>query len=277
MRECEYCGKTFEPYSKRNRFCSDECCYAWHGEHRNKLHTFVCQYCGKTYSTAYENRNQYCSRECAFAHKHEIKEQHARDKAAGIGSVCEIHLCQCKECGRPFYARRKGKTLCSRECALARGRRAFAVYASKNANKQYVCCICGEAFEAPYGDKRRVTCSNECSQEQARRQGAKASAMRRARKYGNGKVESIAPRAVFERDHWVCGICGGKVDGKLKAPDPYSASLDHIVALAAGGTHTWDNVQCAHLICNMRKHDRGMNALDRQSFFRKIATASDSQ
>ena len=35
-----------------------------------------------------------------------------------------------------------------------------------------------------------------------------------------------------------------------------SASLDHIVPLSQGGTHTLGNVQLAHLVCNERKHDR---------------------
>ena len=46
-----------------------------------------------------------------------------------------------------------------------------------------------------------------------------------------------------------------KVDKDLMWPDPMSASLDHIVPLSRGGTHTLDNVQLAHLACNERKHN----------------------
>ena len=35
----------------------------------------------------------------------------------------------------------------------------------------------------------------------------------------------------------------------------YSPTVDHIIALKNGGTHTWDNVQCAHAICNSNKRD----------------------
>ena len=32
-----------------------------------------------------------------------------------------------------------------------------------------------------------------------------------------------------------------------------SVSLDHVVPLSRGGSHTLGNVRCAHLICNIRK------------------------
>lgn len=67
------------------------------------------------------------------------------------------------------------------------------------------------------------------------------------------EVESFRNVDVFERDGWVCGICGGDVDRDLVWPDHMSASLDHIVPVSKGGTHTLDNVQCSHFICNSLK------------------------
>lgn len=53
-----------------------------------------------------------------------------------------------------------------------------------------------------------------------------------------------------------CGICDGPMDGDLKRPDPMSKSVDHIVPLSRGGTHTQDNLQWTHLRCNLRKGAR---------------------
>lgn len=78
---------------------------------------------------------------------------------------------------------------------------------------------------------------------------------RRALKKTNGDVDSFDNFDVFDRDGWVCGICGEPVDKALQWPDPMSVSLDHIVPLSKGGSHTLDNVQCAHLCCNMSKRD----------------------
>lgn len=51
----------------------------------------------------------------------------------------------------------------------------------------------------------------------------------------------------------ICGICKSSMDRSLPWPDPMSKSIDHIVPLSQGGTHTRDNLQWAHLVCNIRK------------------------
>jgi hypothetical protein len=79
---------------------------------------------------------------------------------------------------------------------------------------------------------------------------------RKVRITGNGPVESFKDREIFERDNWVCGLCGEPVDPDLRHPDPQSASLDHRKPIVKGGGHTRANVQLAHLRCNFRKRDR---------------------
>jgi 5-methylcytosine-specific restriction endonuclease McrA len=54
----------------------------------------------------------------------------------------------------------------------------------------------------------------------------------------------------------MCGICLQPVNPKLVSPDLMRVSLDHVIPLSRGGGHTFDNVQCAHLICNIRKSNR---------------------
>jgi 5-methylcytosine-specific restriction endonuclease McrA len=68
--------------------------------------------------------------------------------------------------------------------------------------------------------------------------------------------ENINRMAVFERDDWTCGICHEPVDRTLKYPDPGFASIDHIIPVSRGGSHTYDNVWCAHLRCNLSKRDK---------------------
>lgn len=51
----------------------------------------------------------------------------------------------------------------------------------------------------------------------------------------------------------VCGICGQEINPLLAYPDPMSKSVDHITPLARGGSHTQDNLQYTHLVCNLRK------------------------
>jgi len=60
---------------------------------------------------------------------------------------------------------------------------------------------------------------------------------------------------VFERDGWICGICGLPVDKQLVFPDPKSAALDHKIPVSRGGPNLLSNVQCSHLSCNCSKRD----------------------
>lgn len=76
----------------------------------------------------------------------------------------------------------------------------------------------------------------------------KGSAKRRSR-LESVMVEYVDRRIVFERDGWMCGLCGLQV---AKA----DASIDHIVPIAKGGDHTYKNVQIAHLKCNLSKGAR---------------------
>lgn len=68
--------------------------------------------------------------------------------------------------------------------------------------------------------------------------------------------ERIDPRAIYDRDHWVCHICGLPVPKDVPAPHNLSAALDHVAPLAGGGHHVSANVACSHRLCNTVKRDR---------------------
>ena len=79
---------------------------------------------------------------------------------------------------------------------------------------------------------------------------------RRALPLMNGPVESFLDVEIFDRDGWVCQLCEMPIDSELKFPDPSSVSLDHVVPLSGGGCHVRENVQAAHLKCNVAKGAR---------------------
>lgn len=58
---------------------------------------------------------------------------------------------------------------------------------------------------------------------------------------------------VFERDRWVCYICGLKIDPEAKFPDPKSATIDHVFPLALGGKDRSNNVRTCCWSCNNSK------------------------
>lgn len=90
-----------------------------------------------------------------------------------------------------------------------------------------------------------------------------AKAKRKAIMRGALRVaDRIDPIAVFERDGWRCHICKAKTRKRLRGTwEPKAPELDHIIPLAAGGTHTWDNVACACRRCNGIKSDKPLGQL----------------
>lgn len=73
-----------------------------------------------------------------------------------------------------------------------------------------------------------------------------------ARKLGNG-WEKYDRLAVYERDGGICCLCDEHVDITIRWPDPLSFSIDHIIPVSKGGADMLNNVQTAHLCCNISK------------------------
>ena len=83
---------------------------------------------------------------------------------------------------------------------------------------------------------------------------------KRAERYGCAEFDkTISLKELIKRDDGICQICGKPTDkdditnGHIGRMYP---TLDHIIPLSKGGTHTWDNVQLAHMSCNAGKCDR---------------------
>lgn len=68
-------------------------------------------------------------------------------------------------------------------------------------------------------------------------------------------AERFTDREIFERDGWVCGLCGDPTDRSPGAIER-RPSLDHVVPITRHGHHTRRNTRCTHWICNSRKTNR---------------------
>jgi len=51
--------------------------------------------------------------------------------------------------------------------------------------------------------------------------------------------------------HWY--ICNHKVIKSKDTNHDLYPSIEHVIPIAKGGKHTWDNVKLAHRKCNMEK------------------------
>jgi hypothetical protein len=67
---------------------------------------------------------------------------------------------------------------------------------------------------------------------------------------------------LYQRDRGICYLCGGVCDKSdyvikdgVKICGKNYPSKDHVIPLARGGKHQWENVRLAHLGCNIEKSD----------------------
>lgn len=139
------------------------------------------------------------------------------------------------------------------------------VLARRRAAAATRCSTCDTWFTPLKGPKRY--CSTKCKNAAfgARRRSTPQGRAERLAQYQKRRaaikgtaVEKIVARDIYERDHWICGLCHEPIPQDAPRRHPLSASLDHVVPLAKGGSHTHENVQAAHLICNGRKGDRAI-------------------
>ena len=167
--------------------------------------------------------------------------------------IMEIKVCSIENCSNKMIA----KGLCKKHYSLyyfksEKGKEARKKYAMsekcKEANKRYAKSEKGREANC---ERVKKYSSTEKGKEVSRKRNQKRRAQKRT-----SLTDNFFSREIFERDNWMCKICGEPIFEELKHPHHFSASIDHIIPLSKGGAHTPENVQAAHLICNIRKGNR---------------------
>jgi HNH endonuclease len=282
LRQCEVCGKSYSRSAAggKTKYCSDDC-FRRRRERPPviELRTCVGLDCGKTFEASSHGQTvkQYCSQECYLQTKSRMK---------------ALRVVACRWCDQPFTRAERGalEVFCSDVCKKAK-RRADKRIAGKRCTARSVrancdscglwfrrqsdsevttCQLCLRGEPAKHGLATTYTnrgcrcqdCTAAVSQQRLRNKYKQVAAgvpldinhRARARRYGV-ENEYVNKLQVFERDGWICGLCHEPVDREAGWPAAASPSLDHIVPLVLGGPHIYENVQCAHLGCNVIKND----------------------
>ena len=67
--------------------------------------------------------------------------------------------------------------------------------------------------------------------------------------------DAIDHVTLFELHGWTCWVCKNPINRYLRFPNFMAATVEHIIPLCQGGTHTWDNLAPSHAKCNFQKGD----------------------
>lgn len=258
LQGCRFCG--CQVRTKGAKHCSRSCsaksqAVAAGLALRNK--DCVCEVCGATFARkGGGNAGRCCSRQCGFALlAKRAKETSAREKAERKFRESTFYLVKCKECGRHFGRRLDEAEFCSRQCQS----KARLRVTRPERHAQKACAHCGKTFVPIYGARRTKHCSQLCRDAvnsaslSACRKEAKQ--RRRARLRG-AYIARFSHRSIFERDGYICKICGQPTERSRRVPHPQAPTLDHIIPLSRGGEHSPANTQCACFICNSVKSNK---------------------
>lgn len=77
-------------------------------------------------------------------------------------------------------------------------------------------------------------------------------------RYAAEKVSGARQSGIDYDTLWtgLCGICGKRMERDLPRGRSESPTIDHIIPVSKGGSHTVENLQWAHMGCNAGKGNR---------------------
>lgn len=243
MDICPQCGATFTPAPQhRKRFCSDKCKRNWHNRayrlRQRKPKPTKCGECGgPIVQLGIGQPRKFCSEICK-TRCHRKRQNRARLPVDHPPRAC-VH------CGEMFKPKRSDRTYCyDKWCHQAAYQQRRAVGApGLMGDHDVVCGECGITFVGRHPAAR--WCSTLCANRHHGRS--------RSRRRGKIQAEAYTDRSVFDRDGWICYLCGVAVSTVDKWPHRMAPTIDHIVPISRGGPDTFENVACAHWGCNQDK------------------------
>ena len=235
---CSVCGEETASRYRDTKFCSDKC----RGKHfKQTQREKECERCGEMYVGSYKSK--YCSDEC----RAKPEELRKKIEPKPIVSKCCVH------CSGTFHTTISTKKFCCSDCSyqyrlkqLDEQRKAEVIHYHKR------CKECGKHYTTTRSTRKY--CTDICNERYRNRQ---KETTRRKRIMMNGKVDwNISIERLLKRDGHTCYLCGEVVNTTVDTNDDCYPSIEHIIPISKGGTHTWGNVKIAHRYCNSIKSDK---------------------
>lgn len=200
--------------------------------------TRTCEACAITYRPTY-GAQRTCSRSCGYL---------IRLLGLGTATCTWTPPSQCTICGD--FTSGKGRRYCS-ACSST------SHYSGTWIRGTKICDDCSQPITDTYkgmGNYCQPCTTARAHTAKREYKRTRGNHRRRARHYGV-TYTPVLNTTVYERDAYACHICGEQTDQTAHHLDDRYPSLDHVIPLSRGGTHTIDNLATAHRICNSIKRD----------------------
>ena len=269
MKRCSKCKekKSFEEFYKNKanrdglqgqcRSCSKKYSKTYNEERRNRLSELKKESLERRKKESLERRKKYLDKESErkYGENREVSERkkeykeyiEKRDRVA--------------ERSKKYYEENQDKVLenqrKSRKKRREEDRARRAEFQKNRCEEDREMWECREEdrarraeFQRRHYEENRVELSEYCRKKllKWRARNHKRRALQR-----ESEVEPIDLNLVWDDSFGICFLCGTPMDRQYTYPDPRLPSLEHIIPLSRGGTHTYDNLTYTHLQCNNRK------------------------
>lgn len=171
---------------------------------------------------------------------------------------------ECEYCHTEFSPSKYGydvQKYCSNTC---RSR----AYSGVSKEHLKLCSVCSKTF---INERDTMFCSIECKKEYIGNELSKPlpiskNALRLSRARQNGQFDAdIDIYKLIERDGEQCYLCGDVVLFNVHFNDPKYPTIEHVIPIAKGGTHSWDNVKVACRDCNTRKSTKNVELFTKEA------------
>lgn len=269
------CGATFQPKShKQECCCEDHGKRFWVVKNPNRRHPVICVLCGSS-AVSTSPTARFCSHDCSVLWLMENPELDYKTKPrrprstsmelVHLGSLAEVPnpremvIRHCRYCADEFTVEQRSPRLyCTANCRTAyvkygrsrehddgRNWRLFICGACEWCHRQFVATACSVDAPTRY-------CSGGC-------RGAAGKARR-----GEFVIPYDVRQFIYDRDGWICQLCGDDVDPTLASSNIWAATLDHIVCQSWTDEpdHSPENLRLAHRWCNSVRGDERYYSAD---------------
>lgn len=200
-----------------------------------------CEWCNQELINTRSPKRKYCDDIC--------RGRYRRSHAKTTGS----YLVKCSCCLKEFRTYHDTKRYCSDKCRKKGGKINERIKITYFNN----CRECGTKFKTTYREQK--FCSYKCKTRHTNKQNELT-----RRKYYLEGDSSITLDLLVTKEKNICYICREKCNEKDYYVDEQGTiicgndypSVEHVIPLSKGGTHTWGNVKLAHRGCNISKSNK---------------------